>query len=507
VGVGVGWRGVGVALVLGASSIGDASAAMRLTVQITEHGAQVLYGRPVEEGPLTQQGTGSSASLTLRDPRVVHAEWLDGDAWVGSHIGRSSALLTVDVSDGLLGRRVVVSGLRDVTSLDLPAVVPAPPSMNRDGIEVRTLLDSGPSEVRQDLVFLAEAYTEDERERFFGDVRDVLAAMDAIEPHDRYLYLANVHAVFTPSEQSGADHPETEPAVERSTALHCTYGGWGVDRLIACSDAAVLALAGEAPGEDVRIVLVNDLTYGGTGGAEYAVSFNGAEMERVAIHEMAHSDAALADEYSYGVPNPGVDDGAVPNCSASPTETSWEAWREIDGVDAFPVCAYTDWFRPTFDACLMNVLQDQYCPACRERLVQRAWEHVDTLLLGQSPTEATVLARGEEVTLSIDTVQLPGEPMMTRWTVDGEVWAEGGDTLTLRWRQLSNGDHAVRVEVWDDTEAVRGERPASMSATAAFAVTVDPGACGCERPGTGRAMAVAALWLLPLGRRRRRGDA
>lgn len=459
----------------------------RLLVEVDDDGARVLAASP---------GRAPSSTGALADPRWLHAEEPVDGRWTGQLLLRERAVLPLDVPGDALGRSIPLRvGARSLT-LDVPLSPAAPPSIPRDGLEVRTLVDSGPSDARQDVVFLAEGYTEDERERFFDDATAALSYLALLEPHDTTLGLVNVHGVFTPSAESGADHPEAEPPSVADTALDCTYGAFDIDRLIVCDDAAVLALAAEAPGDDVRVVLVNDATYGGSGGASYATAYTGELMEQTVAHEMGHSDAGLADEYLYGGPAP-AGSLPVPNCSPAADSTPWDAWRDGDAVDAFPGCSWTDWYRPTDDACLMNVLQDRFCPACRERVITTVWSHLDRIVVEVSPTEAT-LGPGDEVTFTVDTVPLGGAELAWTWWLDDQRQPEAGPSLTLLRREVARGEHTLRVEVGLDTAFVRGERATAMDDAVELAVTAE--GCGCYG-GAPRGAWLLVL-LLPLGRRR-----
>lgn len=459
----------------------------RLLVEVDDDGARVVAASP---------GRATSSDAATADPRWLHAEEPVDGRWTGELVLRERAVLALDVPGDVLGRTLPLRIGERTLDLTVPLSPAATPSLPRDGLEVRTLVDSGPSDARQDVVFLAEGYTEDERERFFDDVTAALSYLALLEPHDTTLGLVNVHGVFTPSAESGADHPEAAPPTTADTALHCTYGAFDIDRLIVCDDAAVLALASESPGDDVRVVLVNDPTYGGSGGVTYATAYTGDLMEQTVAHEMGHSDAGLADEYLYGGPAPA---GAlpVPNCSPEAASTPWDAWRDGDSVDAFAGCSWTDWFRPTDDQCLMNVLQDRFCPACRERVVTTVWSHLDRIVVEASPTEAT-LGLGDEITFTVDTVPLDGTELAWAWWLDGQLQPETGPSLTLQRREIAHGDHDLRVEVGLDTPFVRGARAPAMDDSVEFAVTAE--GCGCYG-GTPRG-AWLLLFLLPLGRRR-----
>ena len=109
------------------------------------------------------------------------------------------------------------------------------------------------------------------------------------------------------------------------------------------------------------LVVVNDPTYGGSGGFNYAVSYNGAhDGHEVATHELGHALVGLWDEYSYGYDQ----EGSGPNCAVDPGG-DWEAQPEapatINAVRAIRSGRSELWNATCFaaawavESCLMQV--------------------------------------------------------------------------------------------------------------------------------------------------------
>ena len=65
--------------------------------------------------------------------------------------------------------------------------------------------------------------------------------------------------------------------------------------------AKVLAAAAASPDWDHIVVIVNDTTYGGSGGSIATVSTNPTALS-IAQHEYGHSFTGLSDEYSDALP-------------------------------------------------------------------------------------------------------------------------------------------------------------------------------------------------------------
>ena len=455
-----------------------ASTSVRVQLHWTAEGAAITSVLRSSQPPRTES--------VLTDPRVRIAEYPDAAGqWTGQPVlveqSASVHFLSPSILEGQLNLQHRAQG-------HLALSVPQPSDSQERGeapelIEIR---NSGDPAARQDWVFLAEGYRLQDREQFLEDIEENLLYLESLEPYSRYMSLVNVWGLFIDSPEAGADHLELDPPTFVDTPLGCHYGAYGIDRLIDCDADAVLAATAYAPGEDVRIVLVNDLTYGGSGGSAFAVSFNGTEMVQAVAHEMAHSDGGLADEYSYGVdsstPSWGTD---FPNCSPSESELPWEHWIEegAPGVDAYLTCSYTDYYRPTDAFCTMHSLQDSFCVVCRESLVRTIYGHLDRLIVGTS-SPSTILVQGESVELEVEAISLVGTPLHVRWFLESDEEAtprtlldEGLDLLrlTVAWEQLEVGLHSVTAEVSDPIDWVLAERPEAMDDIAHFSIEVEEG--------------------------------
>jgi hypothetical protein len=423
---------------------------VRALVQLDEQGLHLLDAVRVE-------GEARALGPTVQgDVRVLDEQGrVLGQAGVPDFRERSA--LGRDGHEGELVRLSSASGWVEVdwpegaARIDLEGQQLAP-RVPPPGAAV-AVLESGSDEARLDMVFLGDGYTAAEQDLYAADVQRMTDYLLSIDPYGSYSGLFNVWRVDAPSADSGVDHPSQ--AVYRDTAYGCYYDCGGIERLICCQDSLVLnEVEAALPGADGILVLINDPQYGGAGGFSYATSYtDGRTGEQVAAHELGHSLVGLWDEYSYGVDY----SGEGPNCARDGDEPPWSHWLDVDGVDAFKPCSYTSLHRPTQYDCMMNSLQDDYCPVCREQAVLAIYEQIPGLVAQVSPDQGAVDVRG--VTRFEATLLGPDDGSLeAHWLLDG---VEVGAGPELDLPGCDEGERSLKLSVWDPTEWVRAD-PAGL---------------------------------------------
>lgn len=434
---------------------------VRALVRVDEGGAQLVDAVLVEQDPrIPRMGPGDVGHIevlgidgaldrvTIPDPRHRSV--------VGVHdrvvLDSAYTLMWLPWPDD--ARELRVAGERRVPRAAPPAT---------------SVLESGDASERLDLVILGDGYTADEQDLYAQDVSRIVGYMLSIEPYGAYADVFNVWRVDAVSEESGVSHYEGSSPVERDTAYGCFYGCGGISRLVCCDDTRVLgAVMDEAPGADGVLVLVNDPSYGGSGGFEYAVSYTAESTgEQVAVHELGHSLVGLWDEYSYGVEWGAGPTG--PNCTRDEDAPPWTAWLD-DDIDAYAPCSYSDLFRPTFGECMMNTLRDDYCPVCREQVVLALHGALPGLVVG---------SWGGEGSYGVEPVH---SGLDVEWSLDGERVGEGTE-LTLE--PCSEG--TLTATVFDPTGWVRVDEDGLLTDEVQWSVECPPTTtrqpeprCGCH---------------------------
>lgn len=251
------------------------------------------------------------------------------------------------------------------------------------------ILSHGDPATHVDLLFLAEGYTPQERDKFFADARRMSEAIFAVEPYSSEKEKFNVHAVFAASRESGTDVPGEH--IYRQTAFNATFYTFDVDRYLTTSDMRSIYDATAGVAGDHIIVLVNTTRYGGGGFYNFLTvcTTDHPLTPKVLVHELGHGLAGLGDEYynsevAYeNYYNPSIEPWE-PNIS---TLVDFDSkWKHMVGastpvptprepqyaqvVGAFEGGGYMakGMFSPMQDCLMKSNTLHTFCPVCREAI-------------------------------------------------------------------------------------------------------------------------------------------
>ena len=163
--------------------------------------------------------------------------------------------------------------------------------------EVFKISENGDCENRFDLTFLSEAYTENEKEKFLKDVNKNIEILFKQEPFKKLRQKINISAVFTSSNENGADDPLKE--INRDTKFGSTFNGLGDPRYLILTDIFEVYNVILKQPTDFFIIVCNTDKFGANGIFNYFTLISNTERmpEMVLTHEMGHSVGGLADEY------------------------------------------------------------------------------------------------------------------------------------------------------------------------------------------------------------------
>jgi hypothetical protein len=202
----------------------------------------------------------------------------------------------------------------------------------------------------------------------------------------------------------------------------------------------------------MQMVTVNHTRYGGSGGS-WAVYAGGNNSAReIALHELGHSFAGLADEYvSYTGPFPGGEPTAR-NLTKDPAGAKWSQWLGFDDprgssldIGAFEGGGYypEGVFRPSSDS-KMRSLDRPFDAVSREALIHDIYKSVNPLddwLENASPLS--------DVDLWVDVID--PEVIKLKWYVD-DVLVSGANAEDFDIAEFGYGPgtYQVRALAYDD---------------------------------------------------------
>lgn len=336
--------------------------------------------------------------------------------------------------------------------------------------EVETVLENGPVTDRINLVFLGDGYTAGEQTKFIADVNKILDAMFAQSPFTEYKHYFNAYAIKVISQESGANHPQnstdgdgacqTQSVKTVNNYFGSTFDYLGIHRLLYPGNLTkvVNVLAANFPLYDQAFIAVNTPYYGGAGGAFATCSDHSAGRE-VAIHEIGHSFAGLADEYWAGAQYA----AEKPNMTkqTSPSLVKWKNWMGVDGVGIYAHSGDASWKKPHTN-CKMAVLNAPLCKVCTETFVERFHQFVIPLSGFEPQDTKFAIDAGEPQNLAFAVSVVAPEPntVKIKWEMNDVIKAKNVETLTISSADLGNMT-TVRVTVQDTTALTRSESHAA----------------------------------------------
>lgn len=344
---------------------------------------------------------------------------------------------------------------------------------------LQALVTNGPPETRINVVVLAEGYQSGETSKFVQDARKVVADWWQTSPYTEYSNFFNVYLIFTPSVDSGSDHPSRN--IYRNTYFNSTYDSYGLDRLITIppNDSDLLYSDGQGkvdallkqlmPQYDLAMMIVNDPEYGGSGGQVPITSVD-YYAPAVLVHELGHTLGDLGDEYDTEAPSSSTE-------SANTTQETrrdyirWTRWISPNtpvptpktttyakAIGLFEGAAYhaTGWYRPK-QTCRMRSLLDPFCEVCQEALVLSTYRLLRPIE-ESNPVATNLVVSNAPVALSLGVMEPASHNLHIQWSVNGVV-VPGTNSLEMSIGPafLPKQSNTIQVEVRDGTGLVRND--------------------------------------------------
>jgi len=360
---------------------------------------------------------------------------------------------------------------------------------------VNNVVVNGPPDQRINIVFLSEGYTSAEMDKFAADVQTAIADLFTTSPYQEYESYFNVYAIEVPSRESGTDHPDRAddeeyydvPRFRAATYFGSTFDYNGIHRLLVCKDMGAInaVLQGSFPAYDIVFVAVNTPYYGGSGGGLATFSQSGSATE-VAIHEVGHSFAHLADEYDYCC-GPAYEQ---PNATAETIREliKWNSWIApqtpvptpdespyLGVIGLFEGAVYnaTGWYRPKHN-CKMRSLNVPFCEVCAEHTVVRIYELLNTIP-AYAPAESNVsVLENKFLGFSVSLMRPEPNTVTVAWYVNGLLASPGTPAFFFNASAYGVGSHEVSVRANDTTALVRNDPDLNLKTEITWNVEVIP---------------------------------
>jgi hypothetical protein len=372
--------------------------------------------------------------------------------------------------------------------------------------EVEVLRQSGPADKRFNIAVLGDGYRVEDQALLRQNAQAIIDYVFGVSPLQQYAQFFNVKLVHVISNQNGADNGSE--GAERDTALGAYFNCDNIDRLLCIDDAKTqIAAAQDVPEYNFAIVLVNDPKYGGSGGPVCVSSSNEQSFE-VLAHELGHSLAGLADEYSYQGNQPACD--ALRDCpEANATVRSereqikWKAW--IESGTPVPTPATSQYFgvtglfegarytpqgvyRPEED-CKMRDLGAPYCTVCSEQFVRAIWSAENVQMIESTVPSLSHVTIPDCAALELSLQSPPISPSSYTygWSIDGAPLDGATNAAQVVPALLGAGDHDVRVTVTDSTALVRNDPHGLLHDSFSWKVSVARDDCVTTPGGSGGA--------------------
>jgi hypothetical protein len=276
----------------------------------------------------------------------------------------------------------------------------------------------------------------------------------------------------------GSHFPEYDPQCQSNANRCLSYGAGGCDT---DSTANISAAELRAPVHDRTLIMVNTTRYGGCGGSRATFAAGNASGPEIAVHELGHSFAGLADEYG-GSGCGGWADGI--NTSTDPVHGAWPEWigtigAPRQGAQYFDQCLY----RPLPD-CDMRTLHQPFCPVCNQHFSLVTFGHArvgpSAPIESMTPAAEAAAMVGIPTTFSVATrlSSGPGVTHSVAWHLDGPGYAGPTLVATATTSYVPSFDqpglYQLRCEVVADTNFVKPERFGANRDVATWSVEVSP---------------------------------
>lgn len=356
-----------------------------------------------------------------------------------------------------------------------------PATAQSQNFKIDTLQYQGTANNIVNLVILGDGYTKDQLEDYAADSKQFTNYFFSIEPFKQYSSFFNVFAIRTISEESGATHDckasdcvqgDTDlgkfpkrynkftrdhavPITHPKTIFGSSFDNGGLHRLVVPqkNDRIEEVLKTHIPNFTQVVILVNSPFYGGSGG-KWATSTVNFKSNDIAVHEIGHSFAQLADEYWAG--NQYAIESVNRSQTADVNAVPWKYWLGKDGVGIYSYGgkgAPSTWFRP-HEYCKMQYLVAPFCPVCQEQFVASI-KRKSSPFIAVKPILNNVLTLDSVQKFTLRLAKPSPNTFKLIWSLNNEAIAQNIDSIYLDPGMLHSGANELKVIIQDTTDLLR----------------------------------------------------
>jgi hypothetical protein len=314
------------------------------------------------------------------------------------------------------------------------------------------------------LVFMGDGFQSGQLSSYDANVQNLTNYLFTVSPFSEYKNYFNVFSIRVPSVDSGTDHPGTAtdvsepvfPVASVNTYFNSTFDYASIHRLLVPANFSAInsVLLSNFPLYDQKLMLVNSIYYGGSGGSTSTSSLNSSSYD-ILVHEIGHSFANLADEYYAG--NSYAAEKVNMTQQTNPALVKWKNWIGYGGVGIYQHCCGGNsalWYRP-HNSCKMRYLSSPFCPVCKEAIIERIHQYFGTPVISYLPNSPNVDYCSAPLKFSATLIKPVPNSLLVKWKLNGIEIAWNTDSITLFPGQLMSGSNTLSLLVSDTTALSR----------------------------------------------------
>jgi len=331
-----------------------------------------------------------------------------------------------------------------------------------------------------DYVILADGFQEHEMALFRTKAQEYA---DYILDYDDNLSLQrnawNIFTVETVSKESGADNIDGKDGTKVDTALDSRFWCRDTKRLLCINGKKVSLVAAKyVPQFDKVLIITNSSKYGGAGGNYATTSLGGGA--KMVVHELGHSLAGLADEYTYGKTNPPSSEPKRPNVTINNdiATVKWRHWVGTEGGTAGSIGLYEGGnyvpegvWRPTENS-LMRSLGKPFYAVNAEAWALAVYEAAGVTYSHTPESSNVSQVKGVDSNFTIEPSMGANAQKIT-WQVDDVNQTVADNNFTFIFGANKMHNYKVKAIISDRTGVIRKDPKKHSMETIEWNVTVN----------------------------------